>query len=71
MKFISAMKAERCVTQLLAEPDSNTPLAQKALQSLKDSGPGAIPIMIDAYFAGANFVINDKAVGDANSSPMV
>ncbi len=48
MKFISAMKAERCVTQLLAEPDSNTPLAQKALQSLKDSGPGAIPIMIDA-----------------------
>jgi HEAT repeat protein/tRNA A-37 threonylcarbamoyl transferase component Bud32 len=48
MKFISAMKAERCVTQLLAEPDSNTPLAQKALQSLKNSGPGAIPIMIDA-----------------------
>jgi eukaryotic-like serine/threonine-protein kinase len=48
MKFISAIKAERCVTQLLAEPDSNTPVAQKALESLKKSGPGAIPVMIDA-----------------------
>jgi len=48
MKFISALKAERCVSQLLAEPDSNTPGAQKALNSLKNSGPGAIPIMIDA-----------------------
>lgn len=48
MKFISAIKAERCVTQLLAEPDSNTPTAQKALESLKKSGPGAIPVMIDA-----------------------
>ncbi len=48
MKFISALKAERCVSQLLAEPDANTPTAQKALTSLKNSGPGAIPIMIDA-----------------------
>jgi HEAT repeat protein/tRNA A-37 threonylcarbamoyl transferase component Bud32 len=48
MKFISALKAERCVSQLLAEPDSNTPTAQKALEGLKKSGPGAIPVMIDA-----------------------
>jgi serine/threonine-protein kinase len=48
MKFLSAMKAERCVSQLLAEPDSNTPQAQKALQSLKNTGSGAIPIMINA-----------------------
>ena len=48
MKFISALKAERSISQLLTEPDSNTPAAQKALASLKNSGPGAIPIMIDA-----------------------
>ncbi|MBT8422366.1 MAG: HEAT repeat domain-containing protein, partial [Gammaproteobacteria bacterium] len=42
------MKAERCVSQLLAEPDANTPVAQKALASLKNSGKGAIPILIDA-----------------------
>jgi len=48
MKFISAIKAERCVSQILAEPDANTPVAQKALATLKNSGPGAIPIMIDA-----------------------
>jgi serine/threonine-protein kinase len=48
MKFISAFKAERSVSQLLAEPDANTPTAQKALASLKNSGPGAIPILIDA-----------------------
>ena len=48
MKFISAFKAERCVTQLLAEPDSNTPTAQKALDNLKNCGAGAIPVMVDA-----------------------
>ena len=48
MKFISAFKAERCVTQLLAEPDANTPTAQKALENLKNCGAGAIPVMVDA-----------------------
>jgi len=48
MKFFSALKAERCVTQLLAEPDANTPTAQKALTSLKNSGKAALPVMIDA-----------------------
>jgi HEAT repeat protein/tRNA A-37 threonylcarbamoyl transferase component Bud32 len=48
MKFISAFKAERCVTQLLAEPDANTPTAQKALENLRNCGVGAIPVMIDA-----------------------
>jgi len=48
MKFLTAMKAERCVSQLLAEPDANTPTAQKALKSLKNSGKAAIPILIDA-----------------------
>jgi len=53
MKFISAFKAERCVTQLLAEPDAHTPTAQKALENLKNCGAGAIPVMIDAL-AGAD-----------------
>ena len=53
MKFLSALKAERFITQLLAEPGANTPVAQKALRSLKNSGPGAIPILIDAL-AGAD-----------------
>ncbi len=48
MKFLTAIKAERCVSQLLAEPDCNTPTAQKALNSLKSSGKAAIPILIDA-----------------------
>jgi HEAT repeat protein/tRNA A-37 threonylcarbamoyl transferase component Bud32 len=48
MKFISALKAERCISALLAEPDSNSAAAQKAVNALKNSGPGAIPIMIDA-----------------------
>ena len=48
MKFLTTLKAERCVSQLLAEPDSNTPTAQKALNSLKNSGKAAIPILIDA-----------------------
>ncbi len=48
MKFLTAIKAERCVSQLLAEPDANTPTAQKALKSLKNSGKAAIPILIDA-----------------------
>ncbi|MEE4185452.1 MAG: HEAT repeat domain-containing protein [Gammaproteobacteria bacterium] len=48
MKFFSALKAERCITQLLAEPDANTPTAQKALNTLKNSGKGAIPVLIDA-----------------------
>lgn len=42
------MKAERFVSQLLAEPDTNTPIAQKALNNLKNTGKGAIPILIDA-----------------------
>ncbi len=48
MKFLTAIKAERCVSQLLAEPDCNTPTAQKALNSLRNSGKAAIPILIDA-----------------------
>jgi len=48
MKFLTAIKAERCVSQLLTEPDANTPVAQKALASLKNSGKAAIPILIDA-----------------------
>ena len=53
MKFLTALKAERSVSQLLAEPDANTPVAQKALNSLKSSGKGAIPVLIDAL-AGAD-----------------
>jgi serine/threonine-protein kinase len=49
MKFISAMKAERAIAQLLAAPDVNSPAAQKALRSLMSSGTGAIPTLIDAF----------------------
>jgi HEAT repeat protein len=49
MKFISAYTAERNIAKLLAEPDTHTPAAQKALEGLQNSGSGAIPIMIDAF----------------------
>jgi serine/threonine-protein kinase len=48
MKFLSALKAERCITQLLAEPDAGTPDARRALDSLRGLGPDAIPKLVDA-----------------------
>jgi serine/threonine-protein kinase len=48
MKFFSALKAERCITQLLAEPDAGTPDARKALDGLRGLGADAIPKLVDA-----------------------
>jgi serine/threonine-protein kinase len=48
MKFLSAIKAERCITQLLAEPDTGTPDARRALDSLRGLGPEAIAKLVDA-----------------------
>ena len=49
MKFISAMKAERAVAQLLAAPDVHSADAQKALRTLLKAGAGAIPTLIEAF----------------------
>jgi len=48
MKFISSLKADRGISQLLSEPGVDTPAARKALASLQKVGPSAIPRIIDA-----------------------
>ena len=42
---------------LLAEPNSNTPAAKKALQSLAKAGPGAIPVLIDTLGGADKFQV--------------
>jgi serine/threonine-protein kinase len=49
MKFISTLKAERSIAQLLAERDMRAPEARKALENLRKLGPMAIPKVIDAF----------------------
>jgi hypothetical protein len=49
MKFFSTLKAERCLTQLLSEPDPGSPTSRKALESLQRIGADAIPKIIDAF----------------------
>ncbi len=49
MKFFSTLKAERCLTQLLSEPDPGSPASRKALESLHRIGADAIPNVIDAF----------------------
>lgn len=49
MKFISGLKAERCITQLLTERDVTTPESRKALEDLRKLGPSVIPKLIDAF----------------------
>jgi serine/threonine-protein kinase len=49
MKFFSTLKAERCLTQLLSTRDPGSPEARKALDSLRDVGPTAVPKIIDAF----------------------
>ena len=48
MKFLSTLKAERSIAQLLEEPSIDTPAARKAAESLKKGGSGVIPKVIDA-----------------------
>jgi HEAT repeat protein/tRNA A-37 threonylcarbamoyl transferase component Bud32 len=48
MKFFSTLKAERCLSQLLLEPDPGSPAARKALAGLQGVGATAIPNIIDA-----------------------
>ena len=51
MKFLTALKAERSVTLLLAEPDSNTPAARKAEIKLDEAfqiaDEEALPVVFD------------------------
>ncbi len=49
MKFISTLKAERSIAQLLAERDMQAPEARKALDNLRKLGPTVIPKVIDAF----------------------
>jgi hypothetical protein len=49
MKFISTLKAERSIAQLLAERDMQAPEARKAMESLRKLGTAAIPKLIDAF----------------------
>lgn len=49
MKFLSTLKADRCLTQLLAERDPGSPEARKALENLRNIGPSAVPRIIDAF----------------------
>jgi len=49
MKFISTLKAERSIAQLLAERDMAAPMARKAMDSLRRIGPTAIPKLIEAF----------------------
>jgi eukaryotic-like serine/threonine-protein kinase len=48
MKFFSNLKADRCITQLLAEPDAGTAEARRALDGLRAIGPSAIPRVVEA-----------------------
>jgi eukaryotic-like serine/threonine-protein kinase len=48
MKFLSTLKADRCLTQLLAERDPGSPEARKVLENLRNIGPSAVPRVIDA-----------------------
>lgn len=49
MKFISTLKAERSIAQLLAERDMQAPVARKAMESLHKIGATAIPKLIEAF----------------------
>ncbi len=51
MKFLSTLKAERSIAQLLDETDTNAPNSRKAAESLKKAGAAAIPHVIDALAA--------------------
>jgi len=49
MKLFSRLKAERNITRLFEERDSQTHGAKKALTTLAGLGQGAVPIVIDAF----------------------
>ncbi|MCC5793902.1 MAG: HEAT repeat domain-containing protein [Chromatiales bacterium] len=63
MKFFSALKADRCLTQLLAEPDLRSGAARKALDTLRGLDPSVIPRIIDS-FARAD-TAHSEALGEA------
>jgi serine/threonine-protein kinase len=48
MKFFSNLKADRCVSQLLAQADPGSADARKALDGLRSIGPAAIPRIVEA-----------------------
>ncbi len=51
MKFISAIKADRSISQLLSEQSVNSAGARKAIQSLKKQKAAAVPAIIEAIGA--------------------
>ncbi len=51
MKFLSTIRAERCLAQLFAARDPGSKEARQALESLFNIGPVAIPKIIDSFAA--------------------
>ncbi len=49
MKFFSTLKADRCLTQFLAERDLGSAEARKAQDGLRNMGAAAIPRVIEAF----------------------
>jgi len=48
MALLSGFRAEQLISQLVAEPDINSPSAQKTVERLKKLGPKVIPKVVDA-----------------------
>ena len=55
MAILSGFRADQLISQLVSEPDVNTPAAQKTVERLKKLGPKTIPKIIDAL------AMSDKA----------
>jgi HEAT repeat protein/tRNA A-37 threonylcarbamoyl transferase component Bud32 len=48
MNFLSALQADRLISQIQGEPDPTSPPAKKAFQKLAKLGPGAVPKILRA-----------------------
>ncbi len=51
MKFLSSLKAERCISQVLETQDLRSPEGRKAVQNLRGLGDVAVPRVIEALTA--------------------
>lgn len=48
MNFLASFRADQLITQLIAEPNPASPVAQKLVKKLKTAGNRAVPKIIDA-----------------------
>ncbi len=51
MKFLSSLKAERCISQVLETQDLRSPEGRKAVENLRGLGDAAVPRVIEALSA--------------------